>query len=146
MVFVIDGMALETIEGQDAALHEQISLKLRADAIAKTNQPRRLTPYRILRKNDQGEVIAAVFVTSFWEWRYIDLLWVDEDYRKQGYGAQLVRAVEERAKEENAVGLYVFSGSFQAPAFYEKLGYVRLGLLEDCPRGYQRIGLMKRMG
>jgi hypothetical protein len=33
--------------------------------------------------------------------------------------------------------------SFQAPGFYQKLGYRVVGVYEDCPVGFSRIYLQK---
>ena len=41
-------------------------------------------------------------------------------------------------------GVYLDTFSFQAPAFYKKLGYQRVRPHRGFPEGYDRIWLMKR--
>ena len=50
-------------------------------------------------------------------------LWVRPDLRRQGLGAQLVRAFEARAAEHGCALVYLETFSFQAPRLYASLGY-----------------------
>lgn len=58
-------------------------------------------------------------------------LWIDQKYRRQGFGKTLIKAIEQRAKEENylqiglGVGLYKDYG--QAQRLYISLGYIPVG-------------------
>lgn len=56
-------------------------------------------------KNENGEVIAGVLATLVcWHVLYVDVLWVDPRYRRQGYGSQLLAEAEKVAK---ALGGYL---------------------------------------
>ena len=43
------------------------------------------------------------------------------------------------------VGARLDTFEFQAPGFYEKLGYTRFGRIDDHPRGYSRFFMQKRL-
>jgi len=50
-------------------------------------------------------------------------LWVDTAHRRQGLGARLVQAFEQRAMQRGCQTFYLETFSFQAPALYRALGY-----------------------
>jgi GNAT superfamily N-acetyltransferase len=66
-------------------------------------------------------------------WMVFTLLWVEERYRRRGFGASLLRAAEAESKNRGAVGVLVDTYSFQAPAFYRKNGYAAYGQVDDFP-------------
>jgi GNAT superfamily N-acetyltransferase len=61
-----------------------------------------------------------------------------------GVGTKILNAAENAANENGCSGAILDTLSFQAPAFYEKRGYVRLGVVEGYWGGAQRIFLEKR--
>ncbi|GAA4725500.1 GNAT family N-acetyltransferase [Brevibacillus fulvus] len=56
---------------------------------------------------------------------YIDALCVDRNVRGQGIGSQLIRAVEEKARQRGfeTIALNVEHGNIRAYQLYQKLGY-----------------------
>jgi ribosomal protein S18 acetylase RimI-like enzyme len=92
-----------------------------------------------------GELIAGIVGWTWGQCLEISFLWVHPGYRERGYGARLVRQIEAaavaRACQVSALDTY----SFQAPAFYEKLGYEAFGVIDGYPRGYQKIFYRKRL-
>jgi GNAT superfamily N-acetyltransferase len=65
----------------------------------------------------------------------IDSLWVDESQRGKGYGRKLMEVVEEEGRKRGAKIAYTNTFSYQAPEFYEKLGYTLYGKLDNFPEG-----------
>ena len=52
-------------------------------------------------KNEEGMVLAGINTVMYcWNCLYIDVLWVDENYRKEGYGSLLLKEVERLAIEK----------------------------------------------
>jgi GNAT superfamily N-acetyltransferase len=88
-----------------------------------------------------GGVIAAVY----WDWAYIDLMWIQEGVRGRGYGHRLLMLVEDEARRRGAKNAYLDTFSFQAPDFYTKHGYRVFGELAEFPPGHQRYFLTKRL-
>ncbi|MDF0602962.1 GNAT family N-acetyltransferase [Psychromarinibacter sp. C21-152] len=79
------------------------------------------------------------------EWVFLALLAVSEAARGRGIGRQLMGALEQAARDRGATGIWLDTFSFQAPAFYEGLGYAVFGQLPDMPAGHTRYFLMKRL-
>jgi GNAT superfamily N-acetyltransferase len=94
-------------------------------------------------QDTEGEVVGGILGETYWEWFYLDLLWVAEDLRRQGYGSQLLEIAEEEARRRGAKNAYLDTFSFQAPQFYFKNGYQVFGELNEFPPGSQRYFLQK---
>lgn len=80
-----------------------------------------------------GELIAGV---SGWTWGQaagIGMTWVREDQRGTGLGAALMAAFESEAADRGCTHVFVTSFTFQAPAFYERLGYEEILRWESVP-------------
>ena len=93
----------------------------------------------------EGEILGGVIGEIYWDWFYLDLMWIQEDLRGNGYGEQLLTAIEEEAKEKGAKQVFLDTFSFQAPGFYQKFGYRVFGELPDFPPGHQRFYLTKEL-
>ena len=93
-----------------------------------------------------GSLIAGCLAVVYcWNIAFIDILWVDESYRKQGLGRELLRAVEGEAREKGCRLVHLDTFDFQGKAFYEKNGYTVFGTLEDCPKGHCRYYMSKML-
>jgi len=91
----------------------------------------------------EEEIMGGVLAELYWKWLFIDLLWVKEELRGQGYGHELLTKVETEARNRGARNAYLDTFSFQAPEFYAKHGYHQFGELQDFPKGHQRLFLTK---
>jgi GNAT superfamily N-acetyltransferase len=98
----------------------------------------------VIQETDD-EILGGVMAEVYWEWLNVDLLWVKEDLRGRGYGRQLMEVVEEKARELGAKNAYLDTFSFQAPGFYEKLGYRVFGELPTFPPGHERFYMKKEL-
>ncbi len=91
------------------------------------------------------EIMGGIIAVMYWDWLYIDLMWLREDLRGQGFGQQLLTQVEKDAKKRGATKSYLDTFSFQAPGFYKKLGYHVFGELKDFPQGHHRYFMTKEL-
>ncbi len=80
-----------------------------------------------------GEVRAGLLGRSAWRWLRIDTLWVDEMLRGRGIGRALLDRAESIARERRCLGMHLDTMGFQAPGFYDKLGFERFGEIDDYP-------------
>ena len=91
------------------------------------------------------QVAGGVIAITYWNWLYIDLMWIKEDLRGLGYGSRLLALAEAEARTRGAQHAYLDTFSFQAPEFYKKQGYQVFGELRDFPLGHQRYFLKKEL-
>ena len=81
-----------------------------------------------------GNIIAGCTGYIFpWGCMYIDDMWADEKYRRQGLGSVALQAVEEVAESRGCHLLWVGTWDFQAKPYYLKHGYEVFATLKDCP-------------
>ena len=99
----------------------------------------------VLRGADE-EVVGGIIGATYWDWFNIDLMWIREDLRGQGYGSRLLAFAEEEAQSRGASKAHLDTFDFQAPDFYKKFGYEVFGVLEDCPPGHKRYYMTKKLG
>lgn len=99
----------------------------------------------LLRDPDSNEVIGGLYGKISYRWLLIDLVSVPESMRGQGIGERLIRMAEEAAQKKNCTGIWLETFSFQAPGFYQKLGYSEFGRLADYPPGHTRLYYQKSL-
>ena len=92
---------------------------------------------------DGRRIIGGAIGESKFDWLFVQMLWVDETSRQGGIGSLLMAEVEKLAKRRKCAGVYLDTFSFQAPKFYSKLGYRRIGTLMGYPRGYAKYWYAK---
>jgi ribosomal protein S18 acetylase RimI-like enzyme len=80
---------------------------------------------------------------SHWGWLYISHLWVREDLRSKGLGAELIRRVEAEAHARKCTGVYVDTFSAAAVSFYKQNGFIECGRIPNFPEGRDRTYLRK---
>ena len=99
----------------------------------------------IVEYDDSGNVIGGILGGTYWGWMHIDILWVDEKFRKQGIGSKLLQAAEDEARRRGAHSAHVDTMSWQAPDFYKKHGYKIISELNDIPKGNKKYHLIKQL-
>ena len=95
--------------------------------------------------DDRGELVAGIAGDTWGRCCAIKQLWVAESHRGRGYGRALIQAAEDEARHRRCLRVIVSSHSFQAPGFYERLGYRQIARVEDEPTGHARLILAKQL-
>jgi len=102
-------------------------------------------PLEFAAKNSQGIEIGGVLGgIGCWNGLEISILWVKEEYRKQGLGSEILKYIENVAIENGATISMLDTFDFQAEGFYLKNGYNIIGEIKDFPKGHRRIDFSKR--
>jgi RimJ/RimL family protein N-acetyltransferase len=73
----------------------------------------------------------------------LDLLWVTERRRGAGHGRRLLGAFEDAARRGGARRVLLSTHTFQAPRFYERLGYRPTGSWDGFPAGHGMVFMQK---
>lgn len=98
-----------------------------------------------LHDPDSGAVIGGLWGASVVGWLYVDLVVVPEGHRGQGLGTKLLQEAEAIARKRGCIGMWLYTATFQAPGFYEKLGFRKFGTIPDYPLGHDTIYYSKRL-
>ena len=114
----------------DPAERDLIARHLRRNNLARLPRVGARFAHAFYLKDAAGDVAGGLWVDMLLDWVYIELLFVPETLRGQGIGADLIRRVEARARDWQAVGIWVSTFGFQARSFYEKQGYDCFAVLE----------------
>jgi len=93
-----------------------------------------------------GNIIAGCnLLINCWRVADLDILWVEEKYRKQGIGSALIREAERTSREKGCRFMTLGTFDFQARPLYEKFGFSVCGTIEDCPTtGHTHYDMIKR--
>ena len=75
--------------------------------------------------------------------RELSNVWVHEQHRGRGLGTRLLRSAETEAAARGCLRVVLATHSFQAPGFYERMGYERKYAIEGRPRGYEDVIFVK---
>ncbi|WP_042419344.1 GNAT family N-acetyltransferase [Streptacidiphilus anmyonensis] len=95
--------------------------------------------------DDAGEIVGGL---AAWTWGGllgIEMLWVREDSRKDGWGSRLLLAAEEEARRRGCDRAVVSSFTFQAPGFYQRHGYRETGRTLGIPGGAEDVHMFKEL-
>ena len=93
--------------------------------------------------DNEGHIVGGLIGELHWGWLRISVLAVAERLAAPGWGRRLVEEAERRAVAAGCRRAWVDTFTFQAPGFYERLGYRAFGELPDYPPGEGRVFLMK---
>ncbi|MGE8555449.1 MAG: GNAT family N-acetyltransferase [Chryseobacterium jejuense] len=94
---------------------------------------------------DNKQVVGGLYGRSIWGTLEIQKLAVSEEYKNRGLGRQLVHAAIEEARVRNCEYVALNTFSFQAPEFYEKLGFEKIGTEHDFPKGFEKYYYRKTL-
>jgi|SRR5215475_5467841 len=96
-------------------------------------------------RGEEGTVVAAFNGHTWGGCCVIAHLWVHETARRRGLGRILLQAAEAEAMRRGCEQVVLSTHSFQAPAFYERLGYVKRAAIDGQPKGHASIIYVKRL-
>jgi GNAT superfamily N-acetyltransferase len=115
-----------SIGEHDTDLHDRLNEELAAFNTEATGVSDR-GAFSVKVTDDAGELVGGL---AAWTWGGlcgVELLWVREDSREDGWGSRLLQAAEAEARRRGCGRVAVSSFTFQAPDFYRRRGYAETG-------------------
>lgn len=103
----------------------------------------RSQPLMVALRDDNGEIVGGIAGRTIYHQFLIEVLWVHNDKRGQGLGIQLMEIAEREAKARGCIAAQVDTLSFQAPKFYEKMGFQIAGKVTGVANSPDRYFLLK---
>ena len=92
---------------------------------------------------DEEKLIGAALGVVRYNWYFLDILFIEEIYRKQHLGTKLMQHIETFSKSNGLTGVRLETWDFQALGFYKANGYEVFGQIKDCPPGTIEYHLKK---
>ena len=95
---------------------------------------------------EDGKLIAGLdaCITAF-RILYVSTVFVEEAYRRKGYGTKLIREMEKRAAAMGVNTIRLDTFNWQGKDFYEAMGYTAAGHYENADDGYSEYFFVKRI-
>lgn len=81
---------------------------------------------------ENGTIVAGIVAESVGDTVEVEFLFVNETCRSRGLGKALLEHVEAAARQQGMRRMLLNTYSFQAPGFYEKMGYQEIIKLEPA--------------
>lgn len=99
----------------------------------------------LVLKDHEGIIVGGILTSTLYWSLYLEVLWVDEKYRGLGYGRDLVLEAQRLAKKNGCITSHVYTFSWQAPDFYQAVGYKLIATYEGYHGGITELILMERL-
>ncbi|MER7476538.1 GNAT family N-acetyltransferase [Streptomyces sp. NPDC126510] len=132
------------VGGRDDALEQRLDDELTAFNTAAADGAV-TEPLSVSVTDDSGDLVGGL---TAWTWGTlcsVDMLWVREDQRHSGWGGRLMRAAQDEAVRRGCTDMIVSTYSFQAPAFYPRLGFMERARIPGVPGGHEDVYFHKRL-
>ncbi|MEM8809236.1 MAG: GNAT family N-acetyltransferase [Cyanobacteria bacterium P01_G01_bin.38] len=100
---------------------------------------------QLAARDPAGNLLGGLTGSTGFQWLYIHILWVEENYRDRNIGSSLVTYAEQLGLTRGCRASCLMTFSFQAKAFYEKLGYTIFGQLDDYPESHTLHFMRKQL-
>lgn len=101
-------------------------------------------PLFLSARDETGKVIGGLEGLIIHKWVRIQIMAVEPSQRGQGVGTDLVARAETLALQHGCEHAFVDTMSYQAPGFYEQLGYREVGRVPNWDsHDHDKIYLMK---
>lgn len=96
-------------------------------------------------RDEDGALVGGLVAMQYWNGMFVDLLWIHEKLRGRGLGRELMQRAERSLAARGGEIVFLSTWAFQAPGFYEKLGYAAFGTLHGVPPNGSRTWYVKRL-
>lgn len=98
-----------------------------------------------VERDESGVIQGGICGYTWGGCAYVSYLWVAESRRGQGLGTALLGSAEKHALNKGCAVVFLTTHSFQAPRFYERMGYQRRAFVQDHPVGHASMTFAKRL-
>jgi N-acetylglutamate synthase-like GNAT family acetyltransferase len=92
---------------------------------------------------ENNQIVGGALVWEHSDAFYIDVLWLNENYRMKGIGSKIISIIDSVASDKGISKIFVDTYAFQAQEFYQKHGFNGIGIIPGYLLGYDRIFLRK---
>ena len=97
----------------------------------------------LVRDGEGGPVIGGISGRTSLGLLFIDLVFLPDMLRGQDVGTRMMAMAEDEARRRGCRSGVLYTISFQAPGFYQRLGWTQFGEIPCDPPGTSRVFLHK---
>jgi len=92
---------------------------------------------------DDTQIIGGALIWEHSDALYIDVIWCNEKYQKQGIGTKIIAMIDDVARNKGLPKIFVDTYEFQAQDFYKKNGFYCIGIIPKYLKDNDRIFMRK---
>jgi predicted N-acetyltransferase YhbS len=105
-----------------------------------------VVPLVVSVRDGDGGTVGGLMASTFGEWLMLQMLWLPNEARDQGYGRRLLSMAEEEAGRRGCRHAYVDGADRVHAAFFERCGYTAAALdIAASPNFGQDFRLSKEL-
>ena len=139
----LDEITREAVNHELRTFNQAANPVFWAQVAEPANKP---VPLVIIAFDADGAVAGGLFGETQFSWFKLSVMAVRAELRGRGIGTELVQRAEAEAERRGCRYAYVDTMSYQAPGFYQRLGYRVVGQLDDWDScGHAKYHLMKSL-
>lgn len=140
-------MKIKVTDEIDQESHDKIIKLLIEYNLGKTQELKKEInkPIEIIARDERNEIIGGLYGRSIWGTLEVKTFVVKPENRNKGIGRKLIIEAEKEAKNRNCRFISLDTFSFQAPGFYEKIGFEKIGTETDFPKGFEKYYYRKKI-
>ena len=101
--------------------------------------------FGVLIQNEDGTTLGGLWARTYYQWLFIELLYVPDAMRGQGLGGELLARAEAAALERGCVGAWLDTFNPDALRLYLAQGFEIFGELPSTPPSPKRYFLRKNL-
>ncbi|HTK79227.1 MAG TPA: GNAT family N-acetyltransferase [Rhizomicrobium sp.] len=101
--------------------------------------------FNVALRDDAGRLVGGVAARLAGDSMYLDIVWSDETVRGQGHGRTMMDMIEAEGLRRGARGAWLYTMSWQARPFYEKLGYRCVGEIPFLGNEHRQYFMWKEL-
>jgi ribosomal protein S18 acetylase RimI-like enzyme len=101
--------------------------------------------FNVALREENGHIVGGVAATLAADSLYLDVVWNDDSVRGQGHGRAMMEKIEAEGRRRGAHYAWLYTMSWQARPFYEKLGYACVGEMPFLDGRHRQYVMWKRL-
>ncbi|MGI2106537.1 GNAT family N-acetyltransferase [Shewanella frigidimarina] len=136
-------MNIDIIHHEDNLIINRLTAGLRKFNVEHLGNETTL-PLTIVARSDEGNVVGGVAGRTIYKNFLINVVWVDDQYRGKGLGRELMQIAEFEAIKRGCLIAQLDTLDFQAPTFYQGLGFNVIGTVPKFSGSPARYFMMKQ--
>lgn len=101
--------------------------------------------FNVVLRDTDGRIVGGVAASLSADSMYLEIVWNDDSVRGQGHGRRMMEMIEAEGRRRGARNVWLYTMSFQARPFYEKLGYACVGQMPYMGETHRRYFMWKKL-